>query len=234
MKFGILTHPASITHPDLVYVLEELKSQHVEKLWYYDTDFHNIDAVLLPSSGVYREGYNELRQAPMIRQILRFAESGGFVFGAGNGFRLLCDLGLLPGNLVENPSGRFVAKNSFVSVDNRNTRISALYNGKAPLKLPVSTYYGRFVASANEMKAMQRNRQVIFRYVNSGGKVSPQANITGSADNIAGISNKTRNVFGMIPFPERAVDDELGNTDGRLIFDSVIQIVGRSISRNLV
>lgn len=234
MKFGVLVHPASITHEDLIYVLDDVKSQTVVRLWYDDSDFNNIDAVFLPSSGVYREGYNLLKQTPMMHNIIRFAQKGGFVFGSGNAFRLLCDFDLLPGNLVENPSGRFVGQNSFVKVDNNNTRISALYNGDLPLKLPIATYSGRFVASGQELKDMNTHKQIIFRFADAEGVVNNKANITGAVNNIAGISNSTRNVFGMIPFPERAVDDELGNTDGQLIFDSVIRIVGRSISRNLV
>lgn len=234
MKFGVLVHPASITHEDLIYVLEEIKSQDVIRLWYDDHEFRDVDAVFIPSSGVYREGYRELKQAPMVRQIIQFARNKGFVFGAGNGFRLLCDLGLLPGNLVENPSGRFLGQNCFLKVDNNNTRISALYNGENALKLPIGVYSGRYVASREELEQLNRYRQVIFRFSDSNGQVAQEANITGSTDNIAGVSNTTRNVFGMIPFPERAVDDELGNTDGSLIFESVIRIVGRSISRNLV
>lgn len=234
MKFGVLIHPASITHEDLIYVLEEIKMQRVIRLWYDEDEFSNIDAVFIPSSGVYREGYQELKHAPMMRKIVQFAKNGGFVFGAGNGFRLLCDFNLLPGNLVENPSGRFVGQNGYIRVDNRNTRISALYKGNVPLMLPVGIYSGRYVASNQELETMQKYKQVIFRFSDANGNVNGNANITGSVHNIAGISNATRNVFGMIPFAERAVDDELGNTDGRLIFDSVIRIVGRSISRSLV
>lgn len=233
MHIGILHYPAAITHSDLVDALQQGFDQEVSLLWYADTALPDIDAIMIPAPGVFSEALRELKQSPLWRKIQQYAQQGGFLFGSGDAFSLLCEFGLLPGRFLPNAGQQYLSKNLHIKVDNRNTRISALYNDNYPLKLPVSTSHGRYEVTSDELKTMQENKQVIFRFATHNGEFLHEANPLGTTQGIAGISNRNRNVFGMIPFPERAVDDELGNTDGQLIFRSVIHMVGRSISMKL-
>ncbi|HRH37621.1 MAG TPA: phosphoribosylformylglycinamidine synthase I, partial [Flavobacteriales bacterium] len=147
---------------------------------------------------------------------------GGLVFGVCNGFQVLCEAGLVPGALLHNSGQKFISKNIHIRRATGNTIITKAVPERA-LKIPIAHGEGRFHIDNDGLKALKDNDQVIFRYCDALGKVTDEANPNGSRDNIAGVCNKARNVFGMMPHPERACDDRLSNTDGRSLFESILQ-----------
>ena len=233
MKFGILIHTDSSTQGDINYVLEQKYLQTVERLWYLNTHFPKVDAVIIPSILNYEQNREGLKNSPAFNFLHEYASNGGFVFGVGNGYRLLCDFDLLPGNFDKKATEQSIDDHIFVKVDNNNTTISALYKNNAQLSFPQAAEKGKFSVPEKAISVLQNNNQIIFRYCDENGNINESSNPTGSTNNIAGICNEKRNVFGVAFHPERAVDEASGNTDGKPIFDSIIHIIGRSISRTL-
>lgn len=226
MKFGVVIFPGSNCDQDMIYVLKNIMEQEVVQLWHKDSDLQNVDAVVLPggfSFGDYLRSGAIARYSPIMDSVIDFANKGGFVFGVCNGFQILCEAGLLPGALLHNTNQKFISKNIYITPDNINTPVTSLINHPRPLKIPVAHGEGRYYAKENEIAAMRHNKQILFRYCDADGNISEEFNPNGSVDNIAGVCNEKKNVFGMMPHPERASDDELGNTDGRVIFESIIQ-----------
>ncbi len=225
MKFGVVVFPGSNCDHDMIYVLREIMEQNVVELWHKTTDLHNVDAIILPggfSYGDYLRSGAIARFSPIMEQIIDFANRGGFVFGVCNGFQILCESGLLPGALLHNNNQKFICKNTYVSVVNHSTCLTRKINIDRALTIPIAHAEGRYYASTDTLKEMNENHQILFRYCDENGKVSKETNPNGSIENIAGICNARKNVYGMMPHPERAADDELGNTDGRILFESMI------------
>jgi phosphoribosylformylglycinamidine synthase len=156
------------------------------------------------------------RFSPMMEQVIAFANAGGKVLGVCNGFQILCEAGLLPGALLLNDHQKFACKNVFIKNEGGNNLMSR-YVGEKALKIPVAHGEGRYHADADTLKQMQDNGQIIFRYCDENGEVHLNSNPNGAINNIAGVCNEGRNVFGMMPHPERACSSELNNTDGRAI-----------------
>jgi phosphoribosylformylglycinamidine synthase len=154
--------------------------------------------------------------------VINFANQGGFVFGVCNGFQILCEAGLLPGALLHNSNQKFICKNVFIKPDNNNTVITALLDKNKAYKIPIAHGEGRYYADEETLKGMRQNNQILFRYCDRNGIITEEANPNGTIDNIAGVCNEQKNVYGMMPHPERAADDELGNTDGTAIFESIL------------
>jgi len=157
--------------------------------------------------------------------VVRFARKGGFVFGVCNGFQILCEAGLLPGTLLHNDHQKFSCKNIYIKPDNDNTSITSLLDKNSAYKIPIAHGEGRYYADNDTLKSMRLNDQILFRYCDENGVISEEANPNGSIENIAGVCNENKNVFGMMPHPERAADIELGNVDGRAIFESILSII---------
>jgi phosphoribosylformylglycinamidine synthase len=157
-----------------------------------------------------------------MEHVIDFAHQGGFVFGVCNGFQILCEAGLLPGALLHNGNQKFVCCNVFIKPDNDNTVLTSMLDKSSAYMIPIAHAEGRYYADEDTLKSMRRNGQILFRYSDSEGVISENANPNGSMENIAGVCNENKNVFGMMPHPERAADGELGNTDGRLIFKSIL------------
>ena len=226
MKFGVITFPGSNCDEDMIYVLENIMKQEVVNLWHKDTDLHGVDVVVVPggfSYGDYLRSGAIARFSPIMEQVIEHCNNGGFAIGVCNGFQILCESGLLPGALLHNDSQRFICKNVFIAPQTTNTAITAnLEKGKG-YKIPIAHGEGRYFASAETIKEINDNDQVLFRYCDENGTINTENNPNGSVENIAGVTNKQRTVFGMMPHPERAADDELGNTDGRLFFESMIK-----------
>ena len=156
----------------------------------------------------------------MMEQVVSFAEKGGKVFGVCNGFQILCEAGLLPGVLLQNEHQKFVCKNVFLKSESRQNLIGK-HVGEKPLKIPVAHGEGRYYADAAALKRVNENKQVIFRYCDEQGEIHINSNPNGALNNIAGICNEGRNVFGMMPHPERACSEALNNTDGRAILQAL-------------
>ncbi|MCB0767364.1 MAG: phosphoribosylformylglycinamidine synthase subunit PurQ [Flavobacteriales bacterium] len=225
MKFGVVTFPGSNCDEDMIHVLGTLLGQPVERLWHKEHDLKGVDMVVLPggfSYGDYLRSGAIARFSPIMQEVVAHAKKGGLVFGVCNGFQVLCEAGLVPGALLHNEGQKFVARNTWIKPATRRTALTSLVPDKA-LKIPIAHGEGRYHADANTLKALKDNDQVLFRYCDAEGRITDEANPNGSKENIAGVCNKERNVFGMMPHPERAADERLGNTDGRSLFDSLLK-----------
>ena len=227
MKFGVVVFPGSNCDMDMVYVLETIMRQDVVKLWHKHTDLQEVDFIILPggfSYGDYLRSGAIAKFSPIMHEIIAFANAGGYVMGICNGFQILTESGLLPGALLHNTSHRFICKNTYLRAINRNTVVTNKYDGN-PVKIPIAHAEGRYFANKKTLSSLINNDQILFKYCEKNGKITDQANPNGSEMNIAGICNKDRNVFGMMPHPERASDVELNNTDGKILFDSVLNSI---------
>ena len=225
MKFGIVTFPGSNCDQDMHHVLRNVLNQDTVGLWHKDVDLQNCDVIVLPggfSYGDYLRSGAIAKFSRIMNSIINFANRGGFVIGICNGFQILCESKLLPGALLHNNSHKFICKNTYLSVTSNSSRFTSKYSLNQVIKIPVAHGEGRYHADENTLNSLKENDQIIFQYCNSNGKIDIGSNINGSALNIAGICNKNRNVFGMMPHPERASDSELSNTDGINFFLSAI------------
>lgn len=228
MKFGVVVFPGSNCDHDMIYAFQNILEQEVVTLWHKDHDLKGVDGVLLPggfSYGDYLRSGALARFSPIMNEVMEFADKGGFVFGVCNGFQILCESGLLPGALLHNNNQKFICKNVHVIPDARNTYATFHLNMSQPLKIPIAHGEGRYYADSETLAAMRQNGQILFRYCDEQGSISQTINPNGSVENIAGVCNARKNVYGMMPHPERAVDDELNNTDGRLIFESILKML---------
>ncbi len=226
MKFGVVTFPGSNCDEDMVYVLETLMGQQVERLWHKDTSLKNVDFVILPggfSYGDYLRSGAIAKLSPIMTEVMQHANKGGYVLGVCNGFQILTESGLLEGALLHNDTQKFICKNVYLKPANTSTPITKALDAAKTYKIPIAHGEGRFYAADDTMKSIQDNDQVLFQYANAAGEVTEQNNPNGSLLNIAGICNKNKNVFGMMPHPERAADALLANEDGKRLFESLLK-----------
>ncbi len=225
MKIGVVIFPGSNCDQDMIYTLQKMGHEVLE-LWHKSHDLQSVEMVVLPggfSYGDYLRSGAIARFSPIMEQVIEFANNGGFVLGVCNGFQVLCESGLLPGTLLHNTSHNFICKNVYLKASSNSAAISASLSPDRVYKIPVAHGEGRYHADDQTHQEILANDQVIFRYANADGSIDASANVNGSLDNIAGVCNATKNVFGMMPHPERASDANLGNEDGRLIFESLFQ-----------
>ena len=228
MKFGVVVFPGSNCDRDLIHVLEKVLQQEVVVLWHKDKklpDFNRNDCIMLPggfSYGDYLRSGAIARFSPIMNAVIEFANSGGYVWGICNGFQILCEAGLLPGALLRNINQQFICKNIYITPADVASPLSHSLNPGSAYKIPIAHAEGRYYADQKTLIRLQQNKQIIFQYCDEFGQVNETGNPNGSLLNIAGICNETRNVFGMMPHPERASEEMLGNTDGKLLFDSFI------------
>ncbi len=228
MKFGVVIFPGSNCDRDVIYVLKNILKKKVEALWHKDHDLKNCDMIILPggfSFGDYLRSGAIARFSPVMQEVIDFAHRGGLVFGICNGFQILCESHLLPGALLPNVHHRFECKNIYLIAETDECLITSKLTTGKPLKIPIAHGEGRYFAPEAILKDLNQKSQVLFRYCDVNGKVTEESNPNGSLENIAGICNNTRNVFGMMPHPERAADPVLSNTDGLGIFQSILQFV---------
>jgi phosphoribosylformylglycinamidine synthase len=216
MKFGVVVFPGSNCDRDMMDSLRNDMNREVIELWHKDKDlshFNNEDCIVLPggfSYGDYLRCGAIARFSPMMQSVIEFAKKGGKVLGVCNGFQILCEAGLLPGVLLRNANQQFICKNVWIKGE----------DGKA-LKIPIAHGEGRYYADDKTLHTLEQNGQVIYRYCDAAGNINEAANPNGSLRNIAGISNAAGNVFGMMPHPERATSEALGNLDGRQVLKSL-------------
>lgn len=231
MKFGVVIFPGSNCDKDLIHVLREVMKCEVIELWHKDKDlsmFSKEDCIMLPggfSFGDYLRTGAIARFSPIMESIIAFAGQGGKVWGICNGFQILCESGLLPGVLLRNNGQQFICKNVFLKAKTNKSLITQSIDLSKPLSIPIAHAEGRYYADAQTMTSLVDNDQILFQYCDASGQITEAANPNGALMNIAGICNKERNVFGMMPHPERCTEDVLGNTDGKLLFESMIQKV---------
>ncbi|MDX1652339.1 MAG: phosphoribosylformylglycinamidine synthase subunit PurQ [Brumimicrobium sp.] len=226
MKFGVVTFPGSNCDEDMVYVLQDVLSQKVERLWHKDTDLKGADFIVLPggfSYGDYLRSGAIAKLSPIMGEVIKHAERGGYVLGICNGFQILTETGLLDGALLHNDNQKFICKNVFLKPENNNSVINKDLDTNRAYKIPIAHGEGRFYASEQVIAKLEDSGQVLFRYCDADGEVKDEMNPNGSVKNIAGISNGAGNVMGMMPHPERAADDYLGNLDGKAFFQSLLR-----------
>ncbi|MBS4012933.1 MAG: phosphoribosylformylglycinamidine synthase subunit PurQ [Bacteroidetes bacterium] len=226
MKFGVVVFPGSNCDHDIIYVLKKVLKQEVVVLWHKDTDIQDCDFIFLPggfSYGDYLRSGAIARFSPIMEKVIDYANKGGYLMGICNGFQILCEAHLLPGALLHNNNHRFICKNSNIVVQTKNTLVTSLCETDKAYKIPIAHGEGRYFADEQTLKKLNDNDQILFRYCNDIGEVTMDSNPNGSLENIAGICNEKRNVFGMMPHPERAADYELFNTDGLVIFESILK-----------
>jgi len=224
MKFGVVIFPGSNCDMDIFYVLKNILKQNVVKLWHKETDLQGVDFIVIPggfSYGDYLRSGAIAKFSPIMNQIIGFANSGGYVLGICNGFQILTESQLLPGALLHNTSHKFICKNIYLKVSSSNTLVTNLYSTD-PIKIPIAHGEGRYYANQKTINELVENDQILFNYCDQKGYITEESNPNGSILNIAGICNIERNVFGMMPHPERASDSELNNQDGKILFNSII------------
>ena len=226
MKFGVVTFPGSNCDQDMMYILRDVMNQEVVHLWHKDSDLQGADMVVLPggfSFGDYLRSGAISRFSPIMTEVISHANKGGYVLGICNGFQILTEAGLLDGALLHNNNQKFICKNVHLKAISSSAAISAGLNRHEAFKIPIAHGEGRYHASSEVIESLEQNDQVLFKYCNEKGEINGESNPNGSIHNIAGISNKEKNVFGMMPHPERASDDVLSNSEGRNFFESILK-----------
>ena len=219
MKFGIVVFPGSNCDRDMQDALQNDLNKEVIMLWHKDRDlgaFSTNDCIILPggfSYGDYMRCGAIARFSPMMQSVIEFANKGGKVYGVCNGFQILCESHLLPGVLMRNSNQQYICKNIY---------LKGVGIGDRPAKIPIAHGEGRYYADEATLDRLEANGQVIYRYCDEFGNITPEANPNGASRNIAGIMNEGHNVFGMMPHPERACSPALGNTDGRKILQTLL------------
>jgi phosphoribosylformylglycinamidine synthase subunit PurQ / glutaminase len=236
MRWGIVTFPGSLDERDTAYAIERILGDPVVSLWHKQRDLSGADCIVLPggfSYGDYLRPGAIARFAPIMDAVVRFAESGGLVMGICNGFQTLCEAGLLPGALICNNSLTFLCKMVNLRVEQTDTPFTGACSHGERLALPVKHGAGCFVADRDTLERIEAERQVILRYVDAAGRVTDAANPNGSLNNIAGVVNAGRNVFGLMPHPEHACERLLGSEDGARLFRSIKAAIATSATADL-
>jgi len=233
-RFGVVVFPGSNCDHDAYHVCKNILGQEAQFLWHKDHSLQKSDVVILPggfSYGDYLRCGAIARFSPIMREVTAFAADGGLVIGICNGFQILVEAGLLPGVLLRNDSLRFVCKHVHLRVENAFTPFTGNYAPGEILTIPVAHGDGNYFADEETLHELENNGRVVFKYCDPSGAVTPEANPNGSLGNIAGIVNATGNVLGMMPHPERASDSLLGHTDGRRLFDSLLDHLASRVGK---
>jgi phosphoribosylformylglycinamidine synthase I len=227
MKFGVVIFPGSNCDEDIIHVLENVMGQQVVRLWHKDHDLQGAEFIVLPggfSFGDYLRSGAIARFSPIMQEVIQFAARGGKVLGICNGFQILTEAGLLPGALLHNKTRKFICRNIHMKAQTNNSLVTQFIDTQRALKIPLAHGEGNYFADADVLKALNDNDHVLFRYCDEFGNVTDESNPNGSIENIAGVTNANRNVFGFMPHPERASEGLVGNEDGLAIFESILSL----------
>jgi phosphoribosylformylglycinamidine synthase len=228
MKFGVIIFPGSNCDSDLLHVISEVMQEEVVELWHKDTDLQGFgkgDCIFVPGGFSYGDALRAgaiARFSPIMNAVIEFANNGGYVWGICNGFQILCEAGLLPGALLRNENQKFICKNVYLKAETNESAITKNINLDKALNIPIAHAEGRYYADEATLASLKANNQILFRYADASGNTATENNPNGALDNIAGICNENRNVFGMMPHPERASEMALGNIDGKVMFESLM------------
>ena len=227
MKVGVVVFPGSNCDQDAVDAVD-LFDLPVVKLWHKDHDLQDCDLIILPggfSYGDYLRTGAVARFSPIMTEVIAHANRGGYLMGICNGFQILAEAHLLPGVLLRNTSQKYICKNIYLKPESTSALLTAGLDHNRAYKIPIAHGDGCYFADKETLARLNDNDQVLFRYCDEAGNITDAANPNGSLDNIAGVCNDRRNVFGMMPHPERAADPALGNTDGRFILEQLLTAV---------
>ena len=230
MKFGVVILPGSNCDHDALHVAEHVLGAEAVALWHKDTDLKGADCVIVPGGfayGDYLRAGALAKFAPIMEPIRRHAAAGGLVLGICNGFQVLTEVGLLPGALMRNQHVRFLSRDVLLRVEETDTPFTNQLTAGEILRMPIAHGEGNYFADDATLDELERNRQVIFRYCDEEGRLTAEANPNGSARSIAGICNRTRNVLGLMPHPERCAEPILGNADGLRMLKSIVSSFAR-------
>jgi phosphoribosylformylglycinamidine synthase len=226
MKFGVVVFPGSNCDHDAFYAISSILKKPVEFIWHQSQDLANCDAIILPGGFAYGDYLRTgaiARFSPVMKSVEKFAKSGGMVLGICNGFQILLEAGLLPGAMMRNSGLRYICRHVFIRVEQTDTPFtSAALQGQV-LKIPIAHNDGNYNADEATLADLEKNRQILFRYTTPDGAHDAAGNPNGSLHNIAGICNRERNVAGLMPHPERAVESALDSADGLVIFKSLVE-----------
>ena len=223
--FGVIIFPGSNCDHDAYHALKHVMNSDVKFLWHKDTDLSGIDFIIVPggfSYGDYLRSGAIARFSPIMQEVAKFAAQGGPVMGICNGFQILLEAGLIPGAMMHNNKLRFVCRNVNIRLETSNSLFTSGLEVGRVFNIPVSHGEGNYFIDNDGLKALNDNDQVLFRYSDAEGNLTEDANFNGSIDSIAGITNMSRNVLGMMPHPERAMEQILGLEDGKPIFESIL------------
>jgi phosphoribosylformylglycinamidine synthase I len=234
MRWGVVTFPGSNDDHDALYAVERILGTVAVALWHKERDLRGVDVVILPggfSYGDYLRCGAMARFSPVMESVAEFARAGGLVLGICNGFQVLCEAGLLPGALIRNRSLRFVCARVHVRLEETDTPFTCRGTRGEVLTMPIKHGEGCYVADPATLEQLDQNRQVLLRYVDASGRATAEANPNGSLHNIAGVVNQRRNVFGLMPHPEHAVEKLLGGEGGLKLFQSVVAAYGEGARR---
>jgi phosphoribosylformylglycinamidine synthase I len=224
MKFGVVTFPGSNCDYDTYAAVRHVLDEEVEFLWHLDTKLKGSDVVILPGGFAYGDYLRTgaiARFSPIVKEVIKFAREGGTVWGICNGFQVLLEAGLLPGAMLRNKGLRFICKHVSIRVETVGNRLTAGLSPGQVLRVPIAHSDGNYYDYPEKIEGLKANDQIVFRYCDSEGNITPESNPNGSLENIAGICNREKNVFGMMPHPERAVEKVLNSIDGLKLFESI-------------
>jgi len=225
VKFGVVVFPGSNCDADALHAFKDVMGQPAVYLWHKDHDLAGVDCVVLPggfSYGDYLRSGAIARFSPLMGDVRAFADRGGLVLGICNGFQVLLELGLLPGAMLRNKRLKFLCRHVTLRLENDRTRFTHKGRKGQLLNIPIAHFDGNYYAPPETLREIEDRGQVVFRYADAAGHATPEADVNGSLNNIAGLINARGNVLGMMPHPERAAESLLGSDDGRVIFESLL------------
>jgi len=225
MKFGVVVFPGSNCDFDTFHVLQDTFDKKTTFLWHKEHDLKNCDCIVLPggfSYGDYLRSGAIARFSPLMQELREFAQNGGIVLGICNGFQVLLELGLIPGAMLRNKNLKFLCQHVHIRVENDKTPFTGKGKAGQILRIPIAHFDGNYYAPPETLEELKKNGQIVFRYSGPDGRISEDVNVNGSMENIAGLMNRNGNVLGMMPHPERASEALLRSSDGRIIFESII------------
>ncbi len=229
MKAGVIVFPGSNCDRDVAVVLESVTGTAPAMVWHADSSLPDLDLIVLPggfSYGDYLRCGAMSAKSPIMREVVKRAEEGAAVLGICNGFQVLTESGLLPGALMRNRGLNFICKDVWLRVEDCASRFTLRYEDEQNILIPIAHHDGNYYADDATLERLEGEGQVLFRYVDESGEASDAANPNGSRNNIAGIVNADGNVLGMMPHPERMAEAALGGTDGRALFESLLETLG--------
>lgn len=234
MRWGVVTFPGSNDDHDALWAVGDILGEEAVPLWHAERDLKNVDCVVLPggfSYGDYLRCGAMARFSPVMESVAAFARSGGLVLGICNGFQVLCEAGLLPGALIRNRDLRFICEPVRLRVEAVDNPFTCRCNRHEILTIPIKHGEGCYVVDSDTLEELESNQQVVLRYVDAAGNPTPEANPNGALHNIAGIVSRERNVFGLMPHPEHAVEAQIGGEDGLKLFRSILAAMTEGVQR---
>jgi len=233
MKSAVIVFPGSNCDRDMAVALEQITGQKPHMVWHKESSIPDVDLIAVPggfSFGDYLRCGAIAANSPIMRAIVDQANRGTRVLGVCNGFQVLTESGLLPGVLMRNAKLKFVCKDVWLKCENRASNFTNAISKDAPIRIPVAHHDGNYFDTADNLKRLNDQNQVAFRYVDQNGEATAEANPNGSQENIAGVFNQAKNVLGLMPHPERLVDEALGGSDGRSVFQSLLNASAEAVA----